>query len=530
MKRRTLLAGIGAAAASATIARPALAQSAESRVLKFTPQTSLLVLDPSTTTITPSNNHGYCIFDQLYSIDSKYNARPQMAEGHTIAQDQLTWDIKLRSGLKFHDGERVLAKDCVASIKRWWQRDAFGGNLRYFTDEVLATDDNTIRFRLRKPFGILPDALAHPLAAPLFIMPERLALPDASKPVTEMVGSGPLKWIPGEFVPSQHAAYEKNAAYVPRDEKPDGAAGGKIVYFDKIEWISIPDFATSAAALQAGEIDWWEIAQFDLLDLLKANKDITVTAADPGFVILARFNCGTAPFNNPALRRIVAQAINQNDMTQAVVGADPTMQNECYAMYNCMLPGIEQPGKSLMSSGPKDYKALGEAAKKAGYNGEKIVLFRVTDNALTSPASLVLLDVLKKMGFNVELQSMDLNTMMVRRTSQAPVSEGGWSIFLTQKGTAVSANPVVDIIARGQGLKGWPGNYDDPQLESMINDWIGIADEKARMAQTTKIQERLVENMPFVPLGGFSMMTAFRSNLTGYIPGTAVVPWGIRRT
>ena len=88
---------------------------------------------------------------------------------------------------------------------------------------------------------------------------------------------------------------------------------------------------------------------------------------------------------------------------------------------------------------------------------------------------------------------------------------------------------MVDVIARGQGLKGWPGNYDDPQLEAMINDWIGISDEAARMAQTTKIQERLFENMPFVPLGGISMMTAFRSNLTGYIPGTAVVPWGIRR-
>lgn len=529
MKRRTFLAGLGATAAAAAVCKPALAQVARAKTLKFTPQTSLLILDPSTTTVTPSNNHGYCVFDQLYSIDSKYVARPQMAEGHTVSSDQLTWDIKLRSGLKFHDGERVLAKDCVASIKRWWQRDAFGGTLRAYTDEVSAVDDDTIRFRLKKPFGILPDALAHPLAAPLFIMPERLALPDATKPVTEMVGSGPLKWIPGEFVPSQHAAYEINKAYVPRNEKPDGASGAKVMYFDRVEWISIPDFATSAAALQAGEIDWWEIAQFDLLDVLKANKDVTVTTADPGFVILARFNHGTAPFNNPALRRIVAQAINQKDMTAAVVGADPDMQNECYSMYNCMLPGIEQPGKKFMSSGPKDYKALSEAVKKAGYNGEKIVLFRVTDNALTSPASVVLLDVLRKIGFNVEMQSMDLNTMMVRRTSQAPVSEGGWSIFVTQKGTAVSANPVVDVIARGQGLKGWPGNYDDPTLEAMINDWIGIADDKARMAQTTKIQEHMFEHMPFVPLGGFSMMTAFRSNLTGYIPGTAVVPWGIRR-
>jgi len=530
MKRRTFLAGLGATAASTAVSAPALAQGAKARVLKFAPATSLLVIDPSTTTITASNNHGYCIFDQLYSIDSKYRARPQMVAGHTVSSDQLTWDIKLRPGLKFHDGERVLAKDCVASIKRWWQRDAFGGTLRVYTDEVLAVDDDTIRFRLKKPFGILPDALAHPLAAPLFIMPERIALPDATKPVTEMVGSGPLKWIAKEFVPSQRSAYERNEAYVPRDEKPDGASGGKIMYFDRVEWTSIPDFATAAAALQAGEIDWWETVQFDLIEVLRANKEVTVTTADPGFVVLARFNSGTAPFNNPALRRVVAKAISQTDVTQAIVGADPSLQNECYSMYNCQLPGIEQPGKSVMSSGKKDFKALADEVKKAGYNGEKIVLFRVIDNALTSPVSPVVLDVLRKIGFNVEMQSMDLNTMVSRRTSQAPVSEGGWSIFITQKGTAVSANPVVDVILRGQGLKGFPGNYDDPQLEAMIADWIGISDESARFAQTTKIQERLFETMPIVPLGGFSMQTAFRSNLTGYVPGTATVPWGMRRT
>jgi peptide/nickel transport system substrate-binding protein len=528
MKRRTLLAGIGAVAATSCLPRPSLAQSSKSRVLKFTPVGGLLVIDPSTTTITPSNNHGYCIFDQLYSIDSSYRARPQMAEGHTVSDDKLTWDIKLRAGLKFHDGERVLARDCVASIKRWWQRDAFGGTLRSYSDDVLAVDDNTLRFRLKKPFGILPDALAHPLAAPLFIMPERIAIPDVSKPVTDMIGSGPLRWIANEFVPGQQAAYEKNTAYVPRDEKPDGAAGAKIVYFDRIEWHTIADFATAAAALQAGEIDWWEAVQFDLIELLKTNPDVTVTTADPGFVVLARFNCGIPPFNNPALRRAVASAVSQTDITQAIVGADPSLQSECYSMYNCRLPGMAQPGHDLMA-GKKDYKALAEQVKKAGYNGEKIVLFRVTDNVLTYPISPVILDVMQKMGMNVEMQTVDLNTMNTRRISQAPVSEGGWSMFITQTGTAVTANPVVDVILRGQGLKGFPGNYEDPQLEAMIAEWIGLSDEKDRIAQTNKIQDHLFETMPIIPLGGLSLQTAFRSDLTGYIPGTATVPWGIRR-
>jgi peptide/nickel transport system substrate-binding protein len=528
MKRRTFLAGLGAATVARSFAMPALAQSSKARVLKFAPVGGLLLLDPTTTTLTPTNNHGYCVFDQLYGIDSQYRAKPQMAAGHTVSSDKLTWEIKLRPGLKFHDGERVMARDCVASIKRWWQRDAFGGTLRSYTDELSAVDDDTLRFRLSKPFGILPDALAHPLAATLFVMPERIANSDIAKPLTEVIGSGPMRWVGSEFVPGQRAVYEKNSAYVPRDEPVDGASGGKIVYFDRIEWQTIADFATASAALQAGEIDWWEAVQFDLIELLKTNNDVTVTTADPGFTVLARFNCGIGPFNNPALRRAVASAVSQTDITEAIVGADETLRSECYAMYNCKLPGMEQPGRDLMG-GKKDYKAIAEQVKKVGYNGEKIVLIRVTDNVLTYPISPVLLDSMQKIGMNVEMQTMDLHTMNTRRLSQAPVSEGGWSIFITQTSSAVTANPVVDVILRGQGLKGFPGNYDDAQLETMIGEWIALSDEKERITQTNKIQTHLFQTMPIIPLGGVSMQTAFRSDLTGYIPGSATYPWGIRR-
>lgn len=528
MKRRTFLGGLGAVAISANLPAPALAQSAKSRVLKFAPVGGLVVLDPSTTTLTPSNNHGYLIFDQLYGADSAFRAKPQMAEGHTISADKLTWDIKLRPGLKFHDGEKVLAKDCVASIKRWWQRDSFGGALRAYTDEVSAVDDNTLRFRLKKPFGILPDALGHPLAAPLFIMPERLADPDPNKPLTELVGSGPMKWIPGEFVSGQRSAYERNAAYVPRDEKPDQTAGGKVMYFDRVEWNNLADFATAATALQAGEIDWWEAVQFDLIEVLRANKNVTVATADAGFIDVMRFNCGTVPFNNVALRRAVAAAVSQADVTASITGGDPGLQSECYSIYSCLLPGNEQPARSVMA-GKKDYKALAEQVKAAGYKGEKVVLFRVTDNVATSNVSPVVADVLKKIGINVDMQSVDLNTMATRRQSQASVADGGWSLFVTQTGSAVTANPVVNPVGRGLGLKGFPGNYEDAELESLITEWIALDDEQARIAQFNKIQRRQVEMMPVVPLGNLKLQTAFRSDLTGHLPSQATIPWNIRR-
>src|SRR5689334_20005728 len=109
MKRRTFMAGLGAAAASPTIVdAPAIAQTSRSRTLRYIPPGGLLILDPTYTTVLPTVYNGHCVFDTLYAVDSRFQAKPQMAEGHTVSSDNLTWDIKLRSGLVFHDGARVL--------------------------------------------------------------------------------------------------------------------------------------------------------------------------------------------------------------------------------------------------------------------------------------------------------------------------------------------------------------------------------------------------------------------------------------
>ena len=185
-------------AAASSVAAPSLALAGDSRVLRFTPQADLTVLDPIWTTATVTRNHAFLVFDTLYGQDKTYQAVPQMAEGATTENDGKLWKIVLRAGLKFHDGTPVLAKDCVASIQRWGKRDSFGQTLLAVTDELSAPDDKTIQFRLKRKFPLLPDALAKCTAFPPIIMPERLAKTDAFTQVTEMVGSGPLKVVASE--------------------------------------------------------------------------------------------------------------------------------------------------------------------------------------------------------------------------------------------------------------------------------------------------------------------------------------------
>ena len=99
----------------------------------------------------------------------------------SISNDGKQWDLTLRDGLAFHDGTPVLARDCVATIQRFAKRDPFGGALMARTDELSAPSDKVIRFQLKKPFALLPNAFGQVYCA---IMPERLAKTDAMQQVT----------------------------------------------------------------------------------------------------------------------------------------------------------------------------------------------------------------------------------------------------------------------------------------------------------------------------------------------------------
>ena len=157
MKRRAFICS-SIAMASASTSRIARAQ--RPRPLKFVPIVGLTLLDPTFAGIPHTRCHGYLVFDTLYGLDERFTAHPQMVEGHTVDSGGTVWKLILREGMKFHDGTPVLARDAVASIRRCALRDGFSQALMDATDDLAATDDRTIQFRLKRPFPHLPEALA----------------------------------------------------------------------------------------------------------------------------------------------------------------------------------------------------------------------------------------------------------------------------------------------------------------------------------------------------------------------------------
>lgn len=527
--RRTFMGWAGTSAAASVLARPVLAQGRRAGTLVFVPSTNLVSLDPVFSTALVAVQHGYYVFDTLYGVNGKLEPKPQMAEGTQVSDDGRTATIALREGLKFHDGTPVRAADCTASLQRWSKRDTFGKLVEAVVDRYEVASDRVLKVHLKAPFPRLLDAIGKPHSSPAFMMPERLAKTPPTTQITEMVGCGPYRFLADQFDSGSRVAYARFADYVPRQEAPDWTSGGKIAHFDRVEWHVIPDQSTATAGLQAGEIDWLENISADLAPMFAKDKDVKIVTSDPlGTIPVMRFNCTVAPFDNRKLRELVARIVDQSEYLATVAG-DNGKREVCRAMFPCTIGSGAETGKDVIGSlvgKPAEIKA---ALKEAGYNGEKIVILNPSDSNDISPISMVTADLLKRAGFEVDLQAMDWGTLLQRRTSHATTDKGGWNIFHSTWPSIAIANPVLNTTIRGEGSTGWPGWFESAEMEKLVSDWLYAPSPAEAERLFHSVDALALREMPTVPLGTYFPQTAYRSNLKGVLSGSVRYPWNVQR-
>lgn len=523
MQRRTLLTGL-----AATLSTPHVSRAQVVRPLKFIPQADLTLLDPTQNGGFVTRNHAMMVYDTLYGIDAKFVAQPQMVAGHTVENGGKTWTLTLRDDLRFHDNEPVRARDVVASLRRWAARDSFGQALMAATDELAAISDKQVRFQLKRPFP-LPDALGKLGGYVAFILPERLADPDPAKIVTEIIGSGPYRYLAGERVSGARNVYERFSGYAPR---PDGTtnvmAGPKVAHFGRVEWHTIPDAATAAAALQTGEMDWWEQPTADLLPALRQHRDLTVELLDTiGFYAFLRPNHLQKPFNNPAFRRAVLGAINQTDYMTATAGTDQSLWRNGVGFFLPGGPMDTAAGMAALTS-PRDLERSRREVAASGYNGEKLVLLAPTDFPSINAMSEITGDLLRKLGVNVDQQAIDWGTALKRINSKEPVENGGWSAICTYTAGINALNPSVHAYLRGTGASGQWGWPDSHALEAMRTEWFNGVAGDAERALGARMQAQAFQDVPYMPTGIFFQPTAHHRSLVD-LPKMFALFYGVKR-
>ncbi|WP_242662120.1 ABC transporter substrate-binding protein, partial [Teichococcus deserti] len=520
--RRSFIA-LGAAA----LAAPRLASAQASRVLRFIPHADLAVTDPTLSAAYVTRNHAYLVYDTLFGQDAALNPQPQMLEGFSTEEDGRRWTLTLRGGLLFHDGTKVLARDCVASIRRWAARDDMGRALMAVTDELSAPDDRRIVFRLKRAYPLLPFALGKTSGLACAMMPERLAQTPPDQALKEIIGSGPFRFLPEERVAGDRLAYARFEAYRPRESgTAEGTAGPKIAHFDRIEWKVIADAATAAAALRTGEVDWWELPSNDMLPLLRRGTALKVAVLDAtGYMGALRVNHLHGPTANPAIRRAMLAAISQRDVVMAMAGTDSALWRDGVGFF---CPGTAMANDEGLSALQGDPAAARNMLEAAGYRGETLLLMSPGDLQLNNAATTVIGDALRRAGMAVDEVTMDWGTMLQRRNKREPIAQGGWNAYVALNTGADLASPAVHPTLRGDGKSGLYGWCESPALETARDAWLAAPDLAAQQTAARRIQAQAFADLPYLPIGQIAQLTAHRADLSGMLQGVPVF-WNLKR-
>jgi len=531
-KRPTIASALSVLALSVALTSQAMTSQAmaKGKTITAVMHSDLRIIDPLFTTAYITRDHGYMVYDTLLATDSDFKIQPQMADVK-VSDDKLTYTFTLRDGLKWHDGAPVTAEDCVASLKRWGRADNMGQKLMDFTASIEPIDAKSFALKLKEPYGLVLDSIGKPSSYTPFMMPKRMAETPAGQQMKEQIGSGPFKFVQAEFQPGVKAVYEKNTDYVPRKEAPSWTAGGKVAKVDRVEWITMPDAQTAVNALQSGDIDFMENPSFDLLPVLKGNKDIKIETLNKlGFQTLGRMNFLHPPFDNVKVRRAALLALNQKDVLDALVG-NPEFYKICGAYFVCGTPLATEEGAGNLIKGGGIAEAK-KALAESGYDGTPIVIMAPGDVVTLKAQPIVSAQLLRDAGFKVDLQATDWQTVVTRRASQKPPKEGGWNMFFTNWVSADVDNPVSNLSIGGQGKNGgWFGWAEDATIEKLRDQFARSSslDEKKKLA--AEIQKQAYDQVIYIPLGQFLIPSAWRKSLTGVIDGPATpVFWNIDKS
>jgi peptide/nickel transport system substrate-binding protein len=338
-----------------------------------------------------------------------------------------------------------------------------------------------------------------------------------------------MRFVAAERLAGARAVFEKFTGYVPRPQPASWLAGGKTMLVDRIEWLVMPDPGTAAAALQNGEIDWWEQPLADLVPLLKRNRNVMVDIADPlGNVGTFRMNHLYPPFNDVRARRAILMAMSQEDYMRAVVGDDAGLWKP--------LPGFIPPGTPVYNEeggdilkGPRNLDAARRLLADSGYANQPVICMAAQDQPAHKAMGDVTVDLLRRLGVNVDFVATDWGTVVARRAQKSPPGQGGWHMFHTVHPGVDCIDPTSYFALRANGDAAWFGWPTSPEVEAAMAGWLEAKSPEEEKAAARRVNKAAFDFALFAPTGFFLRYQAWRRNVTGI--GQAPIPffWGVAK-
>jgi peptide/nickel transport system substrate-binding protein len=445
------------------------------------------------------------IYEGLYTLDENYRPVPMLAEGMpTVSRDGLTYTIKLRQGIKFHNGKEMTSEDVVPSLKRWGQRSVRAKNLFAVLADIRAIDKYTVEIKLKEQLGTVVISLAVPnnFAA---IYPKEIAEKfPAEVKATEYVGTGPFKLA--EWRPDQYIRMVRFDDYKPRSEKPSGYGGAKIVYVDEVRWIPVPDVATRTAQIETGELDVAEDLNLDSYERLKANPNLRPVVARPYFWPVAVFNKKEGLGTNQKLRQAWQAAVDIEPIMKAAAGG----RSEFYRMDSSLIFAelaewhTKIPGLPWNERNKEKAKRL---LQESGYKGQPIRYLTTQEYKWMYDVALMTKQQLEDVGFTVDLQVLDWSTLVQRRNNPKE-----YDVFTTGIGSGAMFDPTHHDITSCV----YPGWNCDEEVQALQTELAKETDYKKRFALWEKQTRLFYEKVPAIRYGDIFGLRAIRTTVKDF--------------
>lgn len=467
-------------------------------------------LDLHWTTGAPTQDVAIHMYEGLFALSSTYEARPMLAERWSVTSDRRAYTFYLRRGVVFHHGREMTADDVVASLRRWGLAAARGRELFREVEALRALDSHTVELRLREANSLVPLALAIPSQGAV-IYPREVIEEAGGGQIRHFIGTGPYRFV--EHTPDVRIRLERFDRYRPRTDPPDGQAGRREPLLDAIEILPVPDASVRIAGVIRGDYHFAHSIPTDEYARLRAITSVAPlvigTPQWAGFV----FNHRSGLMTGKALRRAALAALDEEAILRGTYGP---------RQFWRATPSFFPPGHAMWTeAGAAVYRQRDPALARrmledAGYRGQPVRWMVSSEMPHHLTAATIARSQLEDAGLVIDLQVMDWATLVGRRSRPE-----GWDVFTTTFGFV--PDPVFLLPLQ----PGWPGWYQDREMQAYLRLLWRHADPQVRQAIWARAQRRFYEEAVAARLGDWFPLQLHRAELRGVVAGPGTFHWNV---
>ena len=464
-------------------------------------QSNFTTTDPYDANDTLSQAVAKSFYQGLYGFDKNLKMIPVLADSHTVSKDGLVYTLKLKSGIKFHDGTDFNAEAVKVNFDRVTNPE---NKLKRYTlykniAKTEAVDATTVRVTLKEPFSPFINTLAHPSG--VIISPAALAKYGSKGIAQNPVGTGPFK-----FVEWKSTDYLKVAKW-------EGYWKKGYPKIDSIIWRPVVDNNTRAAMMQTNEAHFAFPMPPEALESLSKKASLEVTKAPSIIHRYLSMNTQQKPFDNPKVREAINYAINKDALVKVA-----------FSGYAIPAEGVLPQGVEYATKlGPWPYNPAKakELLKEAGYpNGFESTLWSAYNYTTAQKVIQFVQQQLAQVGIKVQVRALEAGQRVeLVESAQDPATAPVRMYYVGWSSSTGEADWAMRPLLASESLPPKMFNtayYKNPEVDADIAKALVTTSSTEKARLYADAQQRIWKDAPWAFLVTEQLLSVRARNLTGF--------------